>query len=235
VLLATTAANAEPVFSDRLSGGYEYIDAAGTSANAWGAQNQGLISFALPGFNLQLDLAETRTQSSGFSIDDFHGAFSGFWRSAFGTIGATFAHESSSGVSVSSYGAFAEWYAAPKLTFRLKGGGGDGSIFGLAALSSSGGYGGAGVGYYPNRNVEVSLDYTYLTTSGVDVQSYGGALRWQFDTSLPLSMNLGYQHLSSNAGVDGNEVMFSLSYRYGAPGSLLRSDRMGPVDWTAAL
>jgi hypothetical protein len=35
--------------------------------------------------------------------------------------------------------------------------------------------------------------------------------------------------------VDGNAVVFTLSYRFGANGSLLRGDRIGPVSWTGGI
>lgn len=217
----------------RLSGaldGFYSGQWSGGSSNTFGGGGQMLVSFAQPGLNLQLSGSGATISSGGLSANAWVGDADFFWRDAKGSFGASVAH-GSVGISIFSaditaYGGFGEWFPTRNLTLRMKGGGITGD--------ASGSYGGVGGEFYFGPNASTDVEYTYISLSGLTIHTGSAGANMQFLNEVPLALRIAYD-FTSTSGVTASGVSVSLRYRFGAGGSLVESDRNGPLTWNGAL
>ena len=154
-----------------------------------------------------------------------------FLRNAAGSLGASIGHMDVHALGVTqaitSYGAFAEWYAARSVTLQVKGGGFNGAISGV--------YGGAGATAYLPRHFALDLTYDYvrIDTAG-HTSAVGGGISYFWSPRYPAALDVQYSHDTGSGG--GDAVMISLSYRFGGvEDGLAAWDRHGPTRWNGGL
>ncbi|HEX2592346.1 MAG TPA: hypothetical protein VHL34_12660 [Rhizomicrobium sp.] len=223
-LAVPCAASADPVFTHKLDVGYSTATKFGTNDGVWSVGWDTLFSYDLPGPNLQI--GGDYDHIAHGANDEWSGNASGFWRARWGTAGISVGYgDVSTGTankSLTSYGAFSEWYMLSDLTVKAKGGAFDGGITGW--------YGGAGATYYPTTFISLSLTYNYSRVSGGRDHIIDAEAEYLISRKYPLSIAAGYEHVSAKTN-DTDALMIHLRYRFGLQGSLVRQDRVGPVSW----
>lgn len=221
----------QPMFSDDVSVIYADGTILGTGTSEWKFADSAFISFKRPGLNLQINAAENRISGAGISdLASLGGDL--FWRGRRGTFGVTVSHASAGAVSVTSYGAFGEWYASDQFTLRGKGGGFHGGLLGFG--STDGGYAGAGAEVYLWRNLGISASYAYIGVSGGHIHDIEGSIAWQVSDTYPLAIWLGAESYNSGGGY-ARSFKAGLTYRFGVSGSLVGIDRLGAIKWNGGL
>lgn len=234
ILLAAPAEAATSFSADIFTG---FGKASGSVKN-YDFGGAALVSFDK--LQTQLGISDTHSSVSPFSFDliKFDGDF--FVRDRKGTVGLTIGQDSfrkggASGIftflgdaSVTSYGAFGEWYMRNSVTLKFSGGGYSGDAKGF--------YLGTDAAWYVTPDIALDFGYHYLRMTSVGNQSAinlgAEYMPWE---SLPLSLGLTYSHVSVSPGGSGSTYGLSLKYRFGTTGSLVARDRSGPISWNGAL
>jgi hypothetical protein len=234
--LVMTSASAVDA-AEQVSVGYEHVSQG--NLNAFSGRGDLLVSFDNPGFQAQLSGGDKHLDISGVSVDLTDITANLFWRDRMGTFGASFTYHrlgagvningftASGSISAESYGVFGEYYFNKSLTFRVKGGGYSGDFEGY--------YGGAGLAFYPGRNMALGFTYDYVSMTGGGHTSMPGA---SFEVlpyeEWPATVGLNYTHETESGGSDIIGIV--LKWHIGANGNDLRAwDRTGPIQWNGAL
>ncbi len=238
--VAITVPAAAANYSGLLDGGYEHYSGSGTSADGYSVGGAGLASFG--GLNLQGNVDYQKASLFGTKLKDTGFGGDLFWRSQMFSFGGSVRYDDltatislpapigtvSSSDHVTSYGAFGELYVGQQFTLKAKGGGTSGAF--------SGSYFAVAGQYYllPKLSITPLYSYQDLGTLGGHVDTYGAQAELFFGSRFPASLGVSYGH-STSSGVGTDLFMLSLTYRLGAPRTLVDWDRSGPTRWNGAL
>jgi hypothetical protein len=221
---------AAPALADSYSGlvGADFSTATG-GVNGGGVEARALGQYGV--LNAQIDLGYQNGGVNGTGGNVWQGGGDVFLRNALGSVGASISrsdfHVQGQSQALTSYGGFAEWYAASNATIQLKAGGFNGGISGV--------YGAAGAVFYLPRHFSLDLNYNYTRIdSAGHSTSAGGGVTYFVSQKFPAAIEVQYDHGLESGG--GDTVMVELSYRFGGTGTSLESwDRAGPARWTGGL
>jgi hypothetical protein len=229
--------------SGTLSGSYA-DDTDGSSGNLWNV-NGSLTGTMDGGWGLEATGGyHNLNLGSGLgNLDIWNVGGSLFWAGMQGRIAATVNYYSTSkfgaDLNVTNYGAGGEFYAAPNLTFAVKGGGNtiSASGFGLSG-SDSGAYVGGMLQWYVVPDFGLSGAVDYVDIAGFHTTSETAKAEWLFSESTPVSIYGGYQHVDENAfGLNGNGNFFFVGLKFyfnGTGGSsLVDRQRSGSLGYIA--
>ncbi len=188
-----------------------------------------LFSFGQPGANLQIGGGGANAFSGG-SGTLWVGDADLFWRDSKGVIGASVSHGSLDiaglNPSLTAYGGFAEWYTSDRFTLRLKGGGFNGD--------ASGYYGGTGAVFYIHPFAGLFAEGEYVHMTGLSSGTGGGGIEFKLSSRSPLSIRAGSSYTTAQ-GMHSTAFFVGLKYHFGLEGTLIETDRTGPVSWNGAM
>lgn len=239
LLVATVGANSADAAdaSEQIAVGYDHVSEG--NLNGFSGRGDFLISFANPGFHIQLSGGDEHIDASGGSADIVDISGNVFWRDRMGTLGASVAYHrlsanasfggirASGATTAESYGAFGEYYFTRSLTLRIKGGAFSGDFEGY--------YGGGSASLYPGNNMAVSVEYDYVSLKHEGHSSRPGA---SFEIlpyePWPATITFNYARETEYGG--DNIFGVVLKWHFGANDNDLRAwDRTGPVQWNGTL
>jgi hypothetical protein len=227
-------------FSATVQGDYSNISAGsgGGSANSWGGAASGAFDL-WSGLKLQVDGGyQGINVSCGSNIDDWNVNGALFWQSGWGRLGATGGYNGFSGIgniNITTYGGFAEWYAAPMFTVGVKGGG---------ASANSGGFGSGSADYVggeavfyamPNLALNANIDY-FSAGHSENITNYGGTVEWLVSEHVPVSVYGGYTY-SDISGSSTHLSTWTVGLKFYLNGNgastLVDRQRTGNANWGA--
>jgi|GEM_PF-1094764 len=221
-------------FSGTITGGYNYSDVKGAPNNAF--DFGGAANYAIPDTHLNVqglvDYSETKSHST--PVDTWTSGGAVTWRDANYAVGFAGGYNSSRLLGISAgygnYGLVGEYYAAPDLTLRLRGGGISGSF---GPLSGDGGYYGGGATYYVTPNLSLTADGAYNTISGLHWATFEVGPEYKPFDALPVSISASYTHDNINTygrSLSSDGLMVRLAWHFGEGNSLVEFDRNGPLN-----
>jgi len=228
--LLATAAYAGMDVSGNLRLQYDNLSASHFNSNIWSGGGSINLPFGT-GFNVQGDAAYANANND---IDASAWNFGGeaFWRGAIGDLGASIQHTSispnggGSDLTLTSYGAFGDWFAGDRFTVSANGGWFNGSH------SVDGNYFGGGLKFYPIPNLSVSGTAlrVHISQAG-NATNWGLGGEWQVSDTTPLSLYAAYSSTDfSGASSNLNTWTLGVKWRFGEPGTpLVVGDRTSAV------
>jgi len=210
-LCAALSTSAMAEVAGTLSGSYAG-DTNGDSGDLWSIDGS-LTGLFAPSWGAEvtagyhnLSDGSTGISSSSDNLDIWNVGGSLFWNNVQGRLAATVNYYSASvgpiDLNTTSYGIGGEFYAAPNLTFAVKGGGQTESASALGVSGDdTGGYAGGMAQWYvmPNLSLSGAVDYTGIAGEHTWAETFKG--EWLFSETLPVSIYGGYEH--AEATVNG--------------------------------